>query len=58
LISSNGVTTPDKRIWIQANGIDAGGPVLITNLEDTLTSGGDFLVCAVDSAWYRRDTNF
>ena len=34
----------DTRIYIDADGIGAGGAVLIATLEDTLTIAGDFLV--------------
>ncbi|MDP1699424.1 MAG: type I secretion C-terminal target domain-containing protein, partial [Aestuariivirga sp.] len=43
-LSSNSATTLDTRIYIDVDGIGAGGPVLIATLEDTLTSAGDFLV--------------
>ncbi len=34
----------DTHIYIDADGIGAGGAVLIATLEDTLTSAGDFLI--------------
>ena len=34
----------DTRIYIDADGIGAGGAVLIATLEDTLTNAGDFLI--------------
>ena len=43
-LSSNSATIMDTRIYIDADGIGAGGPVLIATIEDTLTSAGDFLV--------------
>ncbi|MBZ0262581.1 MAG: hypothetical protein K8F90_18515, partial [Hyphomicrobiales bacterium] len=43
-LSSNSASTLDTRIYIDTDGIGAGGPVLIATLEDTLTSAGDFLV--------------
>ena len=43
-LASNSAATLDTRIYIDADGIGAGGSVLIATLEDTLTSAGDFLV--------------
>ena len=43
-LSSNSASTLDTRIYIDTDGIGAGGSVLIATLEDTLTGAGDFLV--------------
>ena len=43
-LSSNSASTLDTRIYIDADGIGVGGPVLIATLEDSLTSAGDFLI--------------
>ena len=43
-LSSNSASTQDTRIYIDADGIGAGGPVLIATLEDTLINAGDFLI--------------
>lgn len=43
-LSTNSATTLDTRIYVDVDGIGTGGSVLITTLEDTLTSGGDFLI--------------
>jgi serralysin len=43
-LSSNSASTLDTRIYIDADGIAAGGSILIATLEDTLTSAGDFLI--------------
>jgi Ca2+-binding RTX toxin-like protein len=42
--STNRAATLDTQIYIDADGIGAGGPVLIATLEDTLISTGDFLI--------------
>ena len=42
--STNSSSTLDTRIYIDADGIGAGGSVLIATLEDALTGVGDFLV--------------
>ena len=42
--STNSAATLDTQIYIDADGIGAGGSVLIATLEDTLTGVGDFLV--------------
>ena len=42
--STNSAATLDTRIYIDADGIGAGGSVLIATLEDALTGAGDFLV--------------
>jgi Ca2+-binding RTX toxin-like protein len=43
-LSSNSASTQDTRIYLDADGIGAGGPVLIATLEDSLTGAGDFLI--------------
>jgi len=43
-LSSNSASIQDTRIYIDVDGIGAGGEVLIATLEDTLTGAGDFLI--------------
>jgi Ca2+-binding RTX toxin-like protein len=43
-LSSNSTSARDTRIYFDADGIGAGGSVLIATLEDTLANAGDFLV--------------
>ncbi len=42
--ATNSAATLDTRLFIDVDGLGAGGSVLIATLEDTLTSAGDFLV--------------
>ena len=42
--TTNSAAILDTRIYVDADGLDAGDRVLIATLEDTLTNVGDFLV--------------